>query len=356
MFYDIIEVMKKKLYLYALLVLSFGMAGRAAAQTRAQVDSIKNWTDDFIKDKLAKDPELEIDTVYVDSIDDAQLWGSFGRYNTGKCADGSCTVPSLVVRYLATKVQDQKLTDKINLANGVVPGVYAHESGHRKKMNLVYGAINHSWSLYDNFQRILSDELAQRLAESFNMRCEILKGAVSKNMVRNIADNMPKAKSYNMGYFLWLSENDIQKSISAAEADIMLSALILWMKSTRTDMYFDDAAHMASYYMTAGIGVLSKEKKKLKLMDFDEFITGVFMQSYDGKNYDIFQLAGKEKVDEFMRTIADIMKRYESFIAKRMEHVQSNWGESIGKLNSKYKSDAKKHDLAKLRAEKRMKD
>lgn len=348
----------KNIYLYALLVFSFGMlaAKQVSSQTRAEVDSIKTWTDDFLKKAQTGDDQLIIDTLWVDNAKQVENRGDFGVYNTGRCSDGSCSIPSLVIKYLATKIQDRELQDKIDLANGVMPGVYSHESSHREKMDLIYGTQNFSWSLYDNFQRILSSELSARLAESFSMRTEVLSGAVSKNMIRNIADNLPESKLYNKDYFLWLSRHDISKNISKTEADLMLSSLIRWMSTAKTDMYFENAAVFASFYKTNNIGSLLNQKKKQKLMDFDSFMTSTFLQPWDGLDYNIFQLADRGKVDEFLQTIAKSMKQYEQMILKGDEHIKSGWGKSIEKLNSKYKKDVKKHEVTKLRAEKHMGD
>lgn len=339
----------KKLYMYALLVLSFGMLNQKAnAQTQAGVDSVKVWTDDFLKNAKANDPELRIDTVWVDDADAINKWGNFGRYKSGTPDE----LPVLVIGYLASRMQDVELQNKITLANGIVPGVYNHEDGHRKKRAFIYGNMNFAWSMYDSMQKLLSDEFAQRLSESFSIRTEVLNKKLSPNMLKNIANNLPENKLYNKDYFLWLANNKVSKEINTAEANMMLASVINWTKTANTDIYNESAASMASYYRSHAIARVKDQKAKVKLMDFDSFITGTFKQVSNGTEYNIFDLADKETVDKFLRTIAKIMKQYEPIIKEQDSIHQKARGKSIEILNNKYKKDVKKHSQSTLRAEK----
>jgi hypothetical protein len=345
----------KKLYLYALVVLSFGMMRQnARSQTCEEIDSVKNWTDDFLKSKLAEDKELRIDTVWITKLHEVENWGKFGAYAARRCSDESCVLPALIIKYLATKLDDAELRDKIALANGVVPGAYNHEDGHRKTHGWAYGKHNHAWSVRDNMQRQICYESAQRLSESFSMRREIMNGRVTKNMLKNIADNMPKSKSYNKDYFLWLANNEISENISAFEANLMLQSLINWMKKASIGgIYFKSMSARAQFYSLDAISDL-KDSRQKNLIDWDTFMHRMFEQEINNRFYYIFSLADKSKIDEFLQTIADIMKKYDAELTKQEQIIQEGWAPSIAKLNKKYKKDVKMHMQTKLRSEKFM--
>jgi hypothetical protein len=80
------------MYLLILLTLSFG-ALKSNAQTQSEVDEIKNYTAEFLKDKQDKssrnyDKELIVKESLVKTAKEVDGWGSFGAYNTGKCING----------------------------------------------------------------------------------------------------------------------------------------------------------------------------------------------------------------------------------------------------------------------------
>jgi hypothetical protein len=336
--------------MWVLLALSFG-ALKANAQTQAEVDSVKKFSTEFLRDKLATDPELLIDTVWVKYENEVEDWGSFGEYRYGNCSDGSCEIPQVIIKYLASKIQDQKLQNKIALANGVVSGIYSHEGGdygHRGRKYEMYSGVYPGWSVSDFVQKCIVSELAARLAEEFDMREKILTGQLSRNLVKNIANNMPKSKEYNKEYFLWLVENKITERISKTEADLMLKSIIKWMKTSKGRYtYFENAAFWAGFRTSNNIDELAKENFPEKDMaDMDAFMNRSFTV---GKN-SVLKMANQDVVDEFMHALALAIQSQEKVIEKQNNMVDNGWGKASKKVADKYKKFIARDSKSKLRA------
>lgn len=331
----------KNLYLYALVILSLG-AMKAKAQSRAEIDSVKNYTTEFLADKLAKDKDLQIDTIWVDNIDDVGGWGNFGEY--------SAEHQRLVLKFLASKVQEQELQDKIDLANFLVPITYGHEGDHREKSYLWNVLRSPAWDMNDYFQQYISNELSARLAECFSFREKILNKEISKNMLKHIADNIPTPKAYHRDYLQYLLDNEISEAVSQEEADLMLAALVKWMwQPGGKDGYYGMSATFSGLYAGNNISRLSRDKNgKSIILDFDMFIQLAFLQNQNGKDVNIFAIASEAGISHFLRTIARFMKGYEKNISENETRLKNGWGKSIKKLTTK--KDAKKHAASRLRA------
>lgn len=346
----------KELYLWILLVLSFESL-TSSAQTQAEADSIKKYTNDFIKDKLSKDYELKVDTILVNTEDEVKGWAGFGEYNTGRCHGKSCQMPSVVIRYLATKLQNNELQNKIAFANGICPGIYRHEGvSHRGKLDYIYGSHHAGWSLYDYMQKLLSDELTARLSEGLDMREKILNKSLTKNMLKNITNNMPNSKRYNKDYFLWLTEHNIKSKISKEESDILLNGLIKWMLQPEgKDNYYETAAVNAGLYSGEDINISSNSNyPKRKIVNMDDFMNETFSheQNFNGKikKINVLKIASEETVQKFIKTIAFVLEKEKLIIEQGEERQKNGWSESIKKIKEKYKKTIKKDSHSKLRA------
>jgi hypothetical protein len=340
--------------MWALVALSFG-ALKAGAQTQAEVDSIKKFSAEFLRDKMATDRELKVDTLWVNDTSEVTDWGDFGVYYPGQCSDGSCKLPQVVVKYLASKVQDQELQNRIALANGIVPGSYSHEGGkygHRGRLDEMYGEICPGWSVSDFAQRKIVNELAARLAENFDMREKILSGQLSKNLLRHIANNMPKYKQYNKEYFLWLTENKITQKMSNAEAKIMLKSIVKWMKTSEgRGKYYRIAAFSAGLWAGKNINVLIEDNwDQEDMVDMDAFMTRSFTV---GEN-SVLELAGSDAVDELMNALAGALRSQKSTIAQQEGIVDRGWSGASKKVAEKYKKFVERDSKSKLRATKYM--
>jgi hypothetical protein len=113
----------KKLYPWILLVLSFG-ALKSNAQTQTAADSVKNWTTESMHRIQDSDKKVSFDTIWISNYDDFESIGYSGKYEP--------TTGTIVLRYLASRIENVKLQNEILYFNSLLTTVYGHEKDHEK--------------------------------------------------------------------------------------------------------------------------------------------------------------------------------------------------------------------------------
>ncbi|MDR1337664.1 MAG: hypothetical protein LBJ73_01390 [Rickettsiales bacterium] len=345
----------KKLYFWVLLTLSFGSLN-AGAQSREKIDRLKKYTTEYLNDALASDANLRIDTIWIENKSESGVY-SGGRYDMYD--------DLIVLNYLATRLEDQELQDKIDMVNANIPVTHRHEEEHKRTLpkwnkGKDFGGVGKSfgWSAYDLAQLVFSDEVSARLSEPFAIRSDLESGRLSQSDVKTLAKNMHPAQKYLYDYYAYIAEHGANGEISMVEADMMLDVPIKWM----TDRFSAAVAHgiyasravAAAKYLCEDYALqfkkhnpkeydknlydnkLYKNKdfaKNEQFLDFDDFMRMIFGKSHNSRYIDIFKLTSDEKRLEFLKTIASILQRYE----QQLNEIESNFAENPGWRKSKAK-------------------